>query len=84
MEARDGARRVTQRQLQVAEAAPIDPPPPVSPEPLSSGGTPVPRPPLSRGPSDLALRERQARWLRERARYEASDHTRGAPADASK
>ncbi|MGD0249902.1 MAG: hypothetical protein ABSB97_03300 [Thermoplasmata archaeon] len=88
MEARDGARRVTQRQLAVADEASSEaPPPPVAPWAASPEMPPPPSPPLppiSHEPSDLALRDRQARWMRERARFEAADHKPVPPGEGPK
>lgn len=72
MEEGGSARRVTQRMLQDPDAPrPGD----ANPEPPGGGAAPAAlgRPPDSTGdPSDLALRERQRVWWRERARFEAS------------
>jgi hypothetical protein len=72
METGDGARRVTQRHLEApAEDVPV---PALAPPPDEGTLRPEPpatRPPISREASAVGLRERQERWLRERARFEA-------------
>lgn len=84
MEARDGARRVTQRHLEVSKepggnssAPPVAPAP--EPEPAAT-----PLPPISREPSARELRERQDRWLQERARFEAAQRKKRSAGEASK
>jgi hypothetical protein len=70
VEERDGARGMTQRRFDLAPE-PQDPSKEVTappPEPVPSGAPPLPIP---REPSDLALRERQMRWVRARLRFEA-------------
>lgn len=81
MAERENPRGVTQRHLDV-EAPPKEPPsgeppPPAAPEPV-----PTP-PPISREPSDTALRERQRRWILERARAESAGDS-PAPDEATK
>ena len=85
MEARDGARRVTQRQLEI----PAEAPGPRAPPPAESDSSTRPdplaeNPPPSREPSNLGLRERQVRWLRERARFDAATAKTVAPSEGSK
>jgi hypothetical protein len=76
MESRESPRRVTQRQLEVPAPPPAEPATEPAAEPVAEPHTsPEPvaaRPPISREPSEATLRERQQRWLRERARFEAS------------
>jgi hypothetical protein len=89
VEARRGARRVTQHQLGEPAADP-DASPPVpeggsetteTPPPPEEGPTP---PPTPLEPSDLALRERQRAWWHERARFEAAQRRRAEADEASK
>jgi hypothetical protein len=76
VEERDRARRMTQQRFDLPEDSPdlsqegTVPPP----ETLAPTAPPLPVP---REPSDLGLRERQMRWVRERLRFEAG----GEPAD---
>ncbi len=88
MEEGGSARRVTQRVLDVpdgSEREPSDPAPADPPAPAGPDAAPPPAlPPISREPSDLALRERQARWLRERARFEQAQNGTRATAEGSK
>lgn len=69
MEVRSGPRVVTQRQLEIV-------PPPAEPPANTEAPTPPPRiaegPQAPPGPSNQGLLERQARWMRERARFESS------------
>jgi hypothetical protein len=76
MEERGGAHRVTQRRLGDAPVEPTEeidaPSPPIEPR-LSTVPRPDPppvEPVIPRGASDIELRERQAAWRRERARFE--------------
>jgi len=69
MEERDGPRLLTQRQLEV-----VSPPPAPGPESGGRDARPAavatpPAPTLSA--SNLGLLERQLRWFRERARFDA-------------
>ncbi len=70
MAERRGARGVAQRKLDGASESP-----PAAEEPLlpaeENPSEPPARPPISREPSEVHLRERQARWQRERAEFEA-------------
>jgi len=85
MEARDGARRVTQRQLEIPPEAPGPrAPPPVGVEPPTPSEPPRESPPLPREPSNLGLRERQAHWLRERARFDAAASKTDTPSEGPK
>ncbi len=84
MEEGSGARRVTQRMLPEADAPR---PGGTASETPGGGAAPAPSspPPESLGePSDLALRERQRVWWRERARFEASRSRDEAGEPASK
>jgi len=78
MEERRVARGLMQRQLEVAPDESAPPPcadPPTVPE-TDASTTP---PPAPRAPSGDSLRERQERWLEERARFEASPRLRRPP-----
>ncbi len=66
MAERDRARGMTQRQLEIAERTP-DAPSPAPDPPSGPAASPVPAEPEE--PSNARLRERQARWLAERARF---------------
>lgn len=84
MDGGDGPRKLTQRRFELAPAeATASPAPSELPEPEPS---PAPSlPPLApRPPSDIALRERQERWLEERSRFEASQKPRAPAAGAAK
>jgi hypothetical protein len=88
MESGDGARRVKQRQLLGPEETRAEPPAPaVAPWTPSADlppPVPPPMPPISREPSGVTLRERQARWLRERARFEAAERESSRSSEGSK
>jgi hypothetical protein len=66
---RDGSRPLTQRKFEdLTESGPppFEEPPPKVPD--TEGPATTPSPPASREPSDLELRARQMKWLRERER----------------
>jgi len=73
MEERRGARSLMQRRFDVD---PETPPPPAPAEPPVETPPSPPTPPPAaavppRAPSGDSLRERQLRWLKERAKFEA-------------
>jgi hypothetical protein len=74
MEERSGARNVTQRRFdQTAEPAESEK---STPEPPSEAAPPAPTlAPIARDPSDLQLRERQTRWIKERLRFQAQEES---------
>lgn len=67
------AHGLTQRRFDLESTGEPRSPPPSEDEPPAPRVSPVPGElPAPRGPSGVGLRDRQLRWLRERARFEAS------------
>jgi hypothetical protein len=79
VEERDGARNIIQRRFELAAKPPdsTKEPEAIPPDVVPSTAPP---PPISREPSDLELRARQMRWVKERLQFEA----RAEPSDAPK
>lgn len=69
MEERSGPRLVTQRQLEVEPLRPASAPAPEAPARPPSAAQAASSPV---GPSNRGLLERQLRWYRERAKFEAN------------
>jgi hypothetical protein len=87
MEERRSARSVMQHTFEVGpEEPPASAPPPAPPTdpPLPSVEAPTPPPAPPRPPSGDSLRERQRRWLKERARFEASQSDEVTAGDTRK
>ena len=67
MEGRNGARPLTQRTFdQAEESSPVEGLPAPQAPPTAADSPPLA--PIPRDPSDLELRARQLRWIRERER----------------
>jgi len=78
MEQRDGARNMIQRRFDL-KVDPVVPTEEASAKP-SEEVLPAPPPaPIPREASDLELRERQMRWVKERLRFEVTAETRDPP-----
>ncbi len=77
MAERRPARGLEQRKLDVSEPLPTVPPEARTDD--ERGSAPLPRPPILRDPSETQLRERQARWLRTRAEFEANERASRSP-----
>jgi hypothetical protein len=73
MEERGRARPVKQRRFEEPEANPPSPASEESPPEISSSPPSPPPDPIPRTPSDLELRARQLRWIRERERMLRSE-----------
>ncbi len=69
MAERHGARPLTQRRFEEVDPSPTPNEPPAVEPPAPDARSPRPSPPpIRRDPSDLELRARQLKWLRERER----------------
>jgi hypothetical protein len=73
---RDGARNVIQRRFDL-KAEPTGSREEAAPTPPEVVPRAPPPAPIPRDPSDLELRERQMRWVRERLRHEAAEEPVG-------
>ncbi len=87
MAERRDPRGVGQRRLDADDrpdvpSAPVEETAPVEDAPEPGPVTPTP-PPVSHEPSETLLRERQARWLRTRAEYEARQRGASGSPDAA-
>jgi hypothetical protein len=82
VEERRPTHGVTQRRFEVEPSTPVAPAAPVPvpslPGPAPAKLTDAP-PPAPQRPSDLELRERQMRWLKERDRFVAARSSESGP-----